>query len=114
MSLFLARLNRTLTVKAKTKTGSDGGGQPIYSLTTKGTIRGRIDPKVAEEVRNDSDLNAQIATFLGITELPSGFAVAERDTVTDDTGSYEVLGVSSLDGAVSAHHLELSLRRVSA
>ena len=114
MSLFRARLNRSLTVKGKTKTGVDGGGQPVYSVATKGTMLGRIDPKVAEEVQNGADLDPQISTFLGITEIPTAFTVSERDTISDDEGTYEVLGVASLDGAFGPHHLELSLRRTAA
>ena len=46
MSLFLSRLNKTITVTGLTQTGTDGGGQPIFTEASKGTVRGRIQPKV--------------------------------------------------------------------
>lgn len=119
MSLFLARLNKTLTVHGRTKTGTGAGNQPIYATTLKGTLPGRIDPRGGRgrdgtEVVNGPDLNPVISDFIGITALPSGFTVSERDTISDETGSYEILGVATLDGRSAAHHLELSLRRVAA
>lgn len=118
MSLFRSRLNREVTVVGRTQTGTDGGGQPIYTDVTRGTLRCRIDPqggrgRDAGEVVNGPDLNPVISDFLAITELPSGFEVAERDTLTDDTGAYEVLGVATLDGRAVAHHLQLTLRRIA-
>lgn len=114
MSLFHARLNKSLTVKGRTKTGTDGGGQPIYTIASKGTVLGRIDPKVAEEVQNATDLNPTVSNYLGILAIPSGFSVIERDQIVDGAATYEVLGVASLDGRSGAHHLELSLQRISA
>jgi hypothetical protein len=34
MSLFLSRLNRTITVTGLTQTSVDGGGQPIFTEAT--------------------------------------------------------------------------------
>ena len=118
MSTFTALLNKTLVVTGYTQTGEDGGGQPIFDEVERGTIRGRIDPnggrgRDAGEVVNDANLNPVISDFTAITELPSGFDVLERDTIVDDTGAYEVLGVASLEGRLAAHHLEIKLRRIS-
>jgi hypothetical protein len=109
---FTRLLNKTLTVTGTTQTGTDGGGQPIYTTSTKGTMRGRIDPRVHAEEVNGPDLNPVISDFLAITEIPS-FSVTERDILADDTGAYEVLGVATLDGRMAAHHLELTLRKVT-
>jgi hypothetical protein len=118
VSLFLSRLNKTITVTGRTLSGEDGGGQPIFADASRGTVRGRIDPRGgrgrdATEVVNGPDLNPVISDFIAYTELPSGFAVVERDTLSDDTGAYEVLGVAELDGRSVAHHLEISLRRIA-
>jgi hypothetical protein len=114
VSAFIGLLNRSLVVTGLTQTGEDGGGQPTYSNTTKGTIRGRIDPKVRPDEVNGPDLNPVISEYLAITELPSGFAVSERDTLTSDSAVYEVLGVAELHGRAVAHHLEIDLRRITA
>lgn len=120
MSAFLGLLNRTITVKGLTDTGTtDGTGTPIYTTTTKGTVKGRIDPKGGlgrdgTEVVNGPNLNPVISDFVAYTAMPVGFSVAERDTLTDTTGDYEVLGVATLDGRAVAHHLEITLRRVAA
>lgn len=113
MSLFLSRLNKTLAVYGVTQTGTTGGGLPIYTDTLKGTVAARVDPRVRPEQVNGPDLNPVISEALAITALPAGFAITERDTVVDGSDAYEVLGVHQLDGRVSAHHLELSLRKVS-
>lgn len=118
MSTFTGMLNKTLTVTGVTQTGEDGFGQPIFGAVQRGTIRGRIDPQGGRgrdggEVVNGPDLNPVISDFLAITELPSGFEVRERDTISDETGAYEVLGVATLDGRVSPHHLQITLRRVA-
>ena len=118
MSLFLSRLNKTITVTGRTQTGEDAYGQPVYSDAARGTVKGRIDPKGgsgrdAAEVVNGPDLNPVISDFLAITELPSGFEIEELDTLTDDTGAYEALGVATLDGRTGPHHLEITLRRIA-
>lgn len=118
MSLFISRLNKVITVTGRTQSGEDGGGQPIYSEAVRGTVRGRIDPRGgsgrdATEVVNGPDLNPVISDFLAITELPDGFEITELDTLTDETGAYEALGVATLDGRAVAHHLEISLRRIA-
>src|SRR5690606_16365472 len=92
MSLFLSRLNKTITVTGLTQTGTDGGGQPIFTETTKGTVRGRIQPKVRPDEVNGPDLNPTISEYLAITALPSGFQVTTADTLTADGKTYEVLG----------------------
>ena len=120
MSTFSALLNKTLAVyrDVATGTGEDSFGQPTTAETLQGTVRGRIDPKSGRgrdsaEVVNGPDLNPIISDFTAITALPSGFTIAERDTITDNTGAYEVLGVASLEGRLSAHHLEINLRRIA-
>lgn len=113
MSLFLSRLNKTITVTGLTQTGTDGGGQPIYSEASKGTVRGRIQPKVRPDEVNGPDLNPTISEYLAITELPAGFFVTTADKLTADGRTYEVLGEGELDGRTDAHHLELNLRRIS-
>jgi hypothetical protein len=117
-SLFLSRLNKTITVTGRTLAGEDGYGQPMYTEAVRGTVRGRIDPRGGggrdnAEVVNGPDLNPVISDFLAITELPSGFEIEELDTLTDDTGAYEALGVATLDGRSVSHHLEISLRRIA-
>lgn len=115
MSAFIGLLNRSLVVTGLTDTGTtDGGGNPIYTNTTKGTIRGRIDPKVRPDEVNGPDLNPVISEYLAITAMPSGFSIGERDTLTADGQAYEVLGVAELHGRAVAHHLEIDLRRVTA
>jgi hypothetical protein len=117
MSTFTALLNRTLTVTGRTQNGEDAWGQPVWDEVVRGTVRGRIDPQGGRgqqnEVVNGPDLNPIISDFLAITELPSGFEILELDTITDDTGAYEVLTVASLDGRYAAHHLQINLRRVA-
>ncbi len=102
----------------RTQTGEDGYGQPVYDEVERGTLRGRIDPKGGSgrdstEVVNGPDLNPVISDFMAITELPSGFSVVELDTLTDDTGAYEALGVATLDDRTGPHHLEINLRRIA-
>ena len=113
MSLFLSRLNKTITVTGLTQTGTDGGGQPIFTEASKGTVRGRIQPKVNPDEVNGPDLNPVIAEYLAITQLPAGFSITTADTLTADGIEYEVLGVGILDGRVNAHHMELNLRRIT-
>ena len=106
---------RTLTVNGLTETGTDGGGNPIYTSASKGTVIGRIDPKIRPDEINGPDLNPVISEYLAITAIPSGFTINERDTITDDDSTaYEVVGIGTLYGATSAHHLEIDLRRVAA
>jgi hypothetical protein len=107
-------LNRTLAVSGLTDTGqTDGGGNPIYSTASKGTVRGRVDPKVQPDEVNGADLNPVISEYMAITAIPS-FTISERDTITTGSTTYEVLGVAVLDGRSVPHHLELDLRRVVA
>jgi hypothetical protein len=113
MSLFLSRLNKTITVNGLTQTGTDGGGQPIYTEASKGTVRGRIDPKVRPDEVNGPDLNPTISQYRAITALPDGFEITTADTLTADGDDYEVLGVATLDGRTVAHHMELDLRRIT-
>ena len=113
MSLFLSRLNKTITVTGLTQTGTDGGGQPTYTPSTKGTVRGRIQPKIRPDEVNGPDLNPTISEYLAITALPDGFTITNADTLTADGRTYEVLGEGELDGRTGAHHLELNLRRIS-
>lgn len=114
MSAFTGLLNRTLAVTGLTQTGTDGGGQPIYTSASKGTVRGRIDPKVRPDELDGADLNPVISNYIAITALPSGFSIGERDTLTADAAVYEVLGVAELHGRAVAHHLEIDLRRITA
>ena len=113
MSLFLSRLNKTISVTGQTQTGEDGGGQPTFTEASKGTVRGRIDPKVRTDEVNDANLNPVISEYKAITALPNGFEITEADTLTDDTGVYDVLGVATLDGRSAAHHMEIDLRRIT-
>jgi hypothetical protein len=115
VSAFLGLLNRTITVTGLTDTGTtDGGGNPIYTEASKGTVKGRIDPKVRPDEVNGPDLNPVISEYLAITAMPSGFSIGERDTLTADGQAYEVLGVAELHGRAVAHHLEIDIRRVTA
>lgn len=114
MTLIHQYLNRTLSVTGFTSSGEDGGGQPIGSYTEKGTVRGRIDPKVRPDELNGPDLNPVISEYLAITALPIGFDITERDLLTDDSTVYEVVGFASLDDKVQPHHLEIDLRRIVA
>lgn len=114
MSAFTGLLNRSLLVTGFGATGEDGGGQPTYTSSTKGTVKGRIDPKVRPDEMNGPDLNPVISEYMAITALPVGFTITERDTLTSDAAVYEVLGIASLDGRAAAHHLEIDLRRVTA
>jgi hypothetical protein len=107
---FTTLLNKTLAVWRLTQTGTDPGGQPIYSDAQIGTLAGRIDPRVQPVEMNGPDLNPVIADYLAITELGD---VHERDYVVDENGAYDVLGVATLDGLSDAHHLEINLRKVS-
>ena len=117
MSTFTALLNKTLVVTGRTQTGEDGGGQPIWDDVEKGTVRGRVESlagtRDGAEVVNDANLNPIISDFRAFIEVPSGFDVVERDTVTDDTGAYEVLSVGPQDGRFTTHHLLLRLRRIA-
>lgn len=115
---FASLTNKTLAIYGLVKTGDDAYNQPIYIETLKGTVRGRIDPRGgrgrdAAEVVNGPDLNPVISDFVAFAILPSGFELEERDTLTDETGAYEVLGVATLDGRTNAHHLEVALRRIA-
>src|SRR5688572_2238159 len=112
MSLFLSRLNKTITVTGLTQTGNDAYGQPVFSEASKGTVRGRIQPKVRPDEVDGPDLNPTISQYLAIVELPS-FAVTTQDKLTADGQVYEVLGVATLDGRSAAHHMELDLRRIT-
>ena len=115
MSAFTGLLNRTITVNGQTATGTtDGGGNPIYTEGAKGTVKGRIDPKVQPDELNGPDLNPVVSNYIAITALPSGFTIGERDTLTADGVTYEVLGIAELHGRSAAHHLEIDLRRVAA
>ena len=115
MSAFLGLLNRTITVTGLTDTGqTDGGGNPIYTTSTKGTVKGRIDPKVQPDEVNGPDLNPVISEYVAITAMPVGFTIGERDTMTAGSVAYEVLGIAELHGRAVAHHLEIDLRRVTA
>lgn len=115
MSVFHGLLNRTITVNGLTDTGTtDGGGNPIYTEGSKGTVKGRIEPKVQPDEVNGPDLNPVVSEYVAITALPSGFTIGERDTMVADGQAYEVLGVAELHGRAVAHHLEIDLRRVTA
>lgn len=111
--MFTHLLNKTITVNGLTQTGTDGGGQPIYTSASKGTVRGRIDPKVRPDEVNGPELNPTISEYRAITALPDGFTITTADTLTADGATYEVLGVATLDGRTAAHHMELDLRRIS-
>ena len=113
MSAFQGLLNRTLDVGGWTETGTDGGGQSTGSFSSKGTVRGRIDHKVRPDEVNGPELNPVISEYLAITALPVGFDITERDTITDGSDVYEVLGYARLDGRAAPHHLELDLRRIT-
>ena len=115
MSAFTGLLNRTITVNGLTDTGTtDGGGNPIYTSGSKGTVKGRIDPKVRPDEVNGPDLNPILSEYIAITAMPDGFTISERDELVADSVTYEVLGVATLYGRVNAHHLEIDLRRVTA
>lgn len=114
MSAFFGLLNRTITVNRLTETGTDGGGQPTYSTAAVGTVMGRIDPKVRPDEVNGPDVNPIVSEYIGITAMPDGFTIGERDTLTADGQDYEVLGLAPLYGRSAAHHLEIDLRRVTA
>lgn len=113
MSAFQGLLNRTLDVGGWTESGTDGGGQSTGSFSSKGTVRGRIDHKVRPDEVNGPELNPVISEYLAITALPVGFDITERDTITDGSEVYEVLGYARLDGRAAPHHLELDLRRIT-
>lgn len=113
MTLFAGYLNRSLEVTGFTSSGSDGGGQPTGSYTSKGTIRGRVDHKVRPDEVNGPDLNVVISEYLAITALPVGFEVTERDLLTDGADVYEVLGIARLDDRVVSHHLEMDCRKIT-
>ena len=106
--------NRVLTVVGLTEAGTDGGGNPIYTESDKGTVIGRIDPKVRPDEINGPDLNPIISEYIAITTLPSGFEITERDVIADeDDSAYEVVGIGTLYGRSAAHHLEIDLRRIT-
>ena len=111
---FTDLLNKSLIVSGLTDTGTtDGGGNPIYTEDAKGTVPGRIDHRVHPEEVNGPDLNPVISDYIAFTEIPS-FEITERDSLSDDTGVYEILGVAPKEGRSTAHHLELTLRKVTA
>lgn len=112
MSLFLSRLNRTLDVIGLTQTGVDGGGQPVFSEASKGTIRGRIEPKVKPDELDNLDTNPVISRHKAITELPS-FTITTDDFLEDGDDRYEIVGIGILDGRSASHHLEIDLRVIS-
>ncbi len=114
MTLIANYLNRTVTVNGFTSSGTDGGGQPTGSFTSKGTLKARIDPKVQPDEVNGPDLNPVLSEYRAITALPVGFTLTERDQLVDGTDVYEILGIGSLDARAVAHHLELDLRKVTA
>jgi hypothetical protein len=111
-SLFLSRLNKTLDVIGLTQTGEDGGGQPIFTEASKGTVRGRIDPKVRPDEMDNPDANPVISRYRAITALPS-FDISEDDVIEDGDYRYEIVGTAVLDGRSASHHLELDLRRIT-
>lgn len=113
MTAFFGLLNRTITVTGVTQTGTDGGGQPIYTEASKGTVKGRIDPKVRPDELNGQDTNPVISEYIAITAMPDGFSIVEADTLTADGEEYEVVGTATLYGRAVAHHLELDLRRIT-
>lgn len=112
-SAFLGLLNRSLTVNGFTSTGTDGGGQPTGAWASKGSVKGRIDPKVRPDTINGPDLNPVISEYLAITAIPS-FTITERDHIVDGSDEYEIVGFASLDDRAAAHHLEIDLRRITA
>jgi hypothetical protein len=111
VSAFHGLLNRTITVNGFTATGTDGGGQPTGTTASKGTVKGRIDPKVRPDEFNNADINPVISEYLAITAIP-GFDIVEADTLTSDGETFEVVGVAILDGRSVPHHLEIDCRRV--
>jgi hypothetical protein len=113
MTAFFGLLNRTIAVTGWTETGTDGGGQSTGSFTSKGSVKGRIDPKVTPDEVNGPDLNPVISEYIAITAIPS-FTITERDVLTADAVTYEVVGVATLYGRSTAHHLEIDLRRIAA
>ena len=112
MSTFTGLLNRTIQVNGFTATGSDGGGQPTGTTASKGTVKGRIDPKVVPDEVNGPDLNVVISEYKAITAIPT-FTISPADTMTADGLTYEVLGVAELHGRAVPHHFEFDLRRIS-
>lgn len=112
---FGDNLDLSLVVTGLVDTGeTDGGGNPIYTTTTKGTVDGRIDPITRPTEVNGPDLNPVIAEYLAITALASGFSIVESDTLTGDDGVYEVLGVHTLHKRSGPHHHEINLRKITA
>jgi hypothetical protein len=112
MSLFLSRLNKTITVTGLTQTGEDGGGQPIFTEASKGTVRGRIQPKVRPDELDGPDLNPVISQHLAITALPT-FTITTDDKLVDGSDTYDIVGVATVDGRTGPHHMEIDLRRIS-
>jgi hypothetical protein len=113
MSLFLSRLNKTITVTGVTQSGEDGGGQPIFTEATKGTVKGRIWAKTHPDEVNDANLNPTISEYEALTENPSGFEITTADKLTANGLIYEVLSAHPVDGRSVAHHWELDLRRIT-
>ena len=113
MSAFVGLLNLSIQVNGFTQTSTDGGGQPTGSFASKGTVRGRIDPKVRPDEVDGPDLNPIISEYLAITALPVGFTITERDTFTVGSDVYEVVGIGELHGRAVAHHLEIDLRKIT-
>lgn len=114
MSAFMGLLNRTITVNGLTSSGEDGGGNPTYTSASKGTVKGRVDPKVRPDELNGADLNPIVSDYLAITQIPVGFYINERDTLATGSITYEVLGIAVIDDRSVPHHLEMDLRRVTA
>ena len=115
-SAFLGLQNRRLTVTGLVDSGTtDGGGNPIYTTTTKGTVKGRIDHRPEPVEVNGPDVNPLISEYEGFSAVPIGFTVTERDIITDADGlEYDVLGVHPQYGRVAIHHYEYDLQRVAA
>lgn len=108
-------LNRTITVNGKTQTGTDGGGNPIYTEGAKGTVKGRIDKKDHPDELDGPDVNAIVSGFEAFTQLPVGFTITERDTLADEDGeTYEVVQVGKFYGRSALHHLQMDLKKVTA
>ena len=127
-------LPRTVVVVRRQRTGSTGGGQPIYDDVEIGTLRARIDAagigrgQPTTEVTGP-DLQPIIADYHALAELeleqeppanpgdpppprePAN--LTERDYLSDPTGIYELLTVSTADDRAAGHHYELKLRKIT-
>ncbi len=113
---FLALSNRVVTVNGLTDTGTtDGGGNPIYTTAAKGTVRGRIDKKDQPDELDGPDLNPIVSGFEAYLEIPNGFTITERDTLTDNDGTqYEIVQVGTFYDRSRPHHLQADLKKVTA